>query len=296
MISSLSNPNITSSKTMNLLIPHLAVGQTIQEWKGMFVASTVTLTVTQKLEILPNFVNRYPGEQELAKIAAKKTTVAAAFKELAKLVDGKTDDISDFKDFMDTRLGCSEIAAQKAMLFDLVRKGTEAAIPTDIICKKFFAEIPGGAKLYESNKDKVKTGMVETDFVTLMQAVQDKMKKTELPKAAIKEEIFLGDQGSSQQIPSWANEMFSEIRAIKRAMVVPSEDDESYTSQTSEILEASLADKEKKCQICNKKNHSADTCWLRICKFCSGKGHDLEECASLANKNKSKKRAASKRS
>ena len=87
--------------------------------------------------------------------------------------------------------------------------------------------------------------------------------------------------------------MFSELRAIKRTMAVPSEDEESYTS---EVLEASLADKEKKCQICNKKNHSADTCWLRICKFCSGKGHDLDECASLANKNKSKKRATSKRS
>ena len=145
---------------MNLLIPYMAVGQTIQGWKGIFVASTVTLTVAQKLEILPNFVNRNPGEQELAKIAAKKTTVDAAFKELARLVDGKTDNLSDFKDYIDTRLGCSEIAAQKVMLFDLVRKGTEAAIPTDIICKKFFAEIPEWARLDESNKDKVAAGMV----------------------------------------------------------------------------------------------------------------------------------------
>ena len=281
-------------KDMNLLIPHISVGQTIQEWKGVFIASTVTLSVAQKLEILPNFVNRYPGEQEMAKIAAKKTTVAAAFKELSKLIDGKTDDIADFKDFMDSRLGCSEVIAQKALLFDLVRKGTEAAIPTNIICKKFFAEIPGGSRLYEANKDKVTTTMVENDFIALMQAVQEKMKKADLPKAAIKEEIFVGESGGSEQIPSWANEMFSELREIKRSMAIRSDDEGSQASYSSEVLEAAVAANAEKCQICSKKNHTAEKCWLRICKFCGGKGHDLEECASLANKKKFKQRSSRK--
>ena len=132
---------------MNLLIPHLAVGQTIQEWQSGFIASTITLTQAQRLEVLPSYVIRYPGETELAKIAAKKDTVAAALKELAKFIDGRTDEIADFKEFIDCRLGCSNIAALKAFLFDLHKKGVEAGVPTDTICKKFFTEIPGGSKL-----------------------------------------------------------------------------------------------------------------------------------------------------
>ena len=105
---------------MNLFIPHLAVGQTIQEWKSEFITSTITLKPAQRLEVFPSYINRYPEETELATIAAKKDTVVpAAFKELAKLIDVRTDEIADFKDFIDCRLGCSNIAAQDGFLFDL---------------------------------------------------------------------------------------------------------------------------------------------------------------------------------
>lgn len=280
-----SNPNITSS--MNLLIPHLAVGQTVQEWQSGFIASTITLTAAQRLEVLPSYVNRYPGETELAKIAAKKGNVAAAFKELAKLIDGKTDEISDFKEFIDCRLGCSEIVAQKAFLFDLHKKGVEAGVPTDMICKKFFAEIPGGSKLYDAHKDKVKAEMTEADLVALLQAVQEKMRRTG-PTPAIKEEVFISERLGPQERPAWADEMFSEMRAIKRAVGLQIDDGSSEASYDPEVLEASRRTGEEKCLICDKKGHSKENCWMRVCKFCSGKGHDLDQCASLANKKKFK--------
>ena len=218
--------------------------------------------------------------------------MVAAFKELAKFIDDRTDEIADFKDFIDCRLGCSNIAAQKAFLFDLHKKGVEAGVPTDMICKKFFAEIPGGSKLYETHKDKVRAAMTEADLFKLLQAVQEKMKKS--GPTTVKEEVFIGERSGPQERPAWADEMFLEMRSINEAIGLQSEDRSSQSSWDPEVLEASRRTGEEKCQICGKKGHSGESYWLRVCKFCSDKGHDLDQCASLANEKKLKRRPGRK--
>ena len=243
------------------------------------MASTVTLTEAQRLEILPEYVTRYPGEKELAKVAAKKTTIDAAFKELAKLIDGKTDTIADFKEFMDIHLSSTEVVAQKALLFELHTKGLEAEVPTDVICKKFFSEIPDGSKLYEANKSLVKAEMDLTAFVTLITTIQEKMKPMQQP-VVVKEEVF----SSSLTRPKSVDTMMVDLKEIKKAVAQRDTEDEDRSNESSEdVFEV---DTRPKCQICKKKSHTEETCWLRICKFCKGKGHDMEKCPSMANRKK----------
>ena len=134
--------------------------------------------------------------------------------------------------------------------------------------------------------------MTEADRVKLLKAVQDKMKKS--GPTAVKEEVFIGERSGPQKRPAWADEMFLEMRAIKAAIGLQSEDGSLQASWDPEVLEASRRTGEEKCQICGKKGHSGESCWLRVCKFCSGKGYDLDQCASLANKKKFKSRPGRK--
>ena len=68
-------------------IPYLAEGQTISDYRKIFIASTATLNAKQ-LRCLPLYIHRTEGERQLAFTAATKASQDEAFKFLEDMIDG----------------------------------------------------------------------------------------------------------------------------------------------------------------------------------------------------------------
>ena len=69
-------------------ISHLVEGQTISDYRKIFIASTVTLNAKQQLGCLPLYIHRTEGERQLAFTAATKASQDEAFKFLEDMIDG----------------------------------------------------------------------------------------------------------------------------------------------------------------------------------------------------------------
>ena len=69
-------------------IPHLSEGQTISDYRKIFIASTATLNAKQQLDCLPLYIHRTEGERQLAFTAATKASQDEAFKFLEDMKDG----------------------------------------------------------------------------------------------------------------------------------------------------------------------------------------------------------------
>ena len=69
-------------------IPHLAEGQTISDYRKIFIDSTATLNTKQQLDCLPLYIHRTEGERQLAFTAATKASQDEAFKFLEDMIDG----------------------------------------------------------------------------------------------------------------------------------------------------------------------------------------------------------------
>ena len=68
-------------------IPHLAEGQTISDYRKIFIASTATLNAKQQLGCLPLYIHRTEGERPLAFTAATKASQDEVFKFLEDMID-----------------------------------------------------------------------------------------------------------------------------------------------------------------------------------------------------------------
>ena len=68
-------------------IPHLAEGQTISNYRKIFIASTATLNAKQQLGCFPLYIHRTEGERQLAFTAATKASQDEAFKFLEDMID-----------------------------------------------------------------------------------------------------------------------------------------------------------------------------------------------------------------
>ena len=68
-------------------IPHLAEGQTISDYRKIFIASTATLNAKQQLRCLPLYIYRTEGERQLAFTAATKAFQDKVFKFLEDMID-----------------------------------------------------------------------------------------------------------------------------------------------------------------------------------------------------------------
>ena len=67
-------------------IPHLAEGQTISDYRKIFIASTATLNAKQQLGRLPLYIHRTEGERQLAFTAATKASQDEVFKFLVDMI------------------------------------------------------------------------------------------------------------------------------------------------------------------------------------------------------------------
>ena len=61
-------------------IPHLAEGQTISDYRMIFIASTATLNAKQQLDCFPLYIHRTEGERQLAFTAVTKASQDEVFK------------------------------------------------------------------------------------------------------------------------------------------------------------------------------------------------------------------------
>ena len=68
-------------------IPHLAEGQTISDYRKIFIASTATLNAKQQLGCLPLYIHRTEGERQLTFTAATKASQDEVFKFLEDIID-----------------------------------------------------------------------------------------------------------------------------------------------------------------------------------------------------------------
>ena len=68
-------------------IPHLAEGQTISDYRKIFIASTATLNTKQQLGCHPLYIHRTEGERQLAFTAATKASQDEVFKFLEDMID-----------------------------------------------------------------------------------------------------------------------------------------------------------------------------------------------------------------
>ena len=68
-------------------IPPLAEGQTISDYRKIFIASTATLNTKQQLGCLPLYIHRTEGERQLTFTAATKASQDEVFKFLEDMID-----------------------------------------------------------------------------------------------------------------------------------------------------------------------------------------------------------------
>ena len=68
-------------------MPHLAEGQTISDYRKIFIKSTATLNAKQQLGCLPLYIHRTEGERQLAFTAAPKASQDEVFKFLEDMID-----------------------------------------------------------------------------------------------------------------------------------------------------------------------------------------------------------------
>ena len=67
-------------------IPHLAEGQTISDYRKIFIASTATLNAKQQLGCLPLYIHRTEGKRQLAFTAATKASQDEVFQFLEDMI------------------------------------------------------------------------------------------------------------------------------------------------------------------------------------------------------------------
>ena len=281
----------TTSRMMSTLsIPHLQRNQTIAAWKSEFIASTITLPDQQRRDILPVYINRYPGEQELAKIAVKQD---AAFAELETLIEGEYLTPVSQRTFSIVNYWIPEYLHKKHTCsnFKLYKKAELAGVSTHVTLKKFFADIPQGSKIYEEQKANIKSGMAETDIVALLKVIQPKLKEMSQDNRKVlpEEEAFNATTSTTEDtmMPKWAESLHKDMQHIKSKMqrLTAESDWEESTDSEADSEQAYQYEKNgSKCPICNRKGHDRSTCFKRICKACKGYGHDEEQCPTPKNR------------
>lgn len=258
------------------MIPQLQQGQTVKEWRRLFICATAHLADDkERLKYLPRGVQRNPADMQWAFEAAKCDTLDEALDELEKRLDGSKDMLTAVTDFYKLEPGQQPLSADglSVFFFKVMDAGKTAGLGNEHIAFKFLEYAPGGKKTFRDLKSTIKATMTKDALLTLYDHSKEhapttrEMKVKDEPVFVVKEE---------EKIPSWAKELQREVRSLKGMKKEIASTDE--TSVTSTDDNAFYSKDKKICSICKMTNHEEKDCFRRICKRCKGTGHDVENC------------------
>ena len=198
--------------SVSVEVPKLGPGQSIEEWRPLYEAAISTLDVKHALSILPCYIDRSSGDQEIAKIAAQETTLEKAFTVLEMFIDGPKTVLKSVNEFCDTKPS-SDI---QSLFFSIKKSGKQAGMSNLVIFTRFLGLVSRGAKFYESNESMITPNEQDTDLSeTNMLKLYIKF-KNEYTKRLRKEDTEGKEEvacptSEEETIPSWAHEMQEEI-------------------------------------------------------------------------------------
>ena len=278
-------------------IPHLAQGQSIADYKRVFLAATATLEKdAQRIACLPLYVNRTAGEKQLAFAAATKDTLDEAFTFLEEFIDGPPCVFSESSRFFDLKPNdITSMDSIRSYYFELLEVSGRAKIPGDTFLKRFLTNIPGGNKIMTEIEDDMKPTMTGEQLLNTFKKIMPKIQKRlsaddSSSQAASDQFVFpVSSTHSVETPPAWAISLQNDVNELRSRMgssesgFVTDEEPQMFAYQNG-----GNHGKKKKtgCKICGKKNHNQNTCFKRICENCQGAGHDAEVCPSFRTKRK----------
>lgn len=286
-------PPKPKAQPFNMEIPHLKLGQKVRDWRVLYTASTSLLEDAQKIGYLPIAVDRSPADQKWASEAVKQETLKEALDELELRLDGRKTRLQALGDFCELRPG-SKVTTENMseFFFEALEAGKAAELTYDVIGIKFLKHVPGGAKLFSDNEDKLKKEMTEGHLIALFDVVKKKLaKRASKPEEA--SDVFLVEE--SEPMPKWAKELRDQVSALEstfHSRSSTSTDSGSEQNTAYHISRDRYAKKSrepaKACSICGKSNHPERKCFKRVCTKCSGKGHDADKCATRGSTRKNR--------
>ena len=283
-------------------IPHLAPGQSVKDWRRRFLAATATLKDEEKMAMLPAYVHRTNGEVLIAEVCAGKTTLEEALKELENLIDGEKNKMIRVNEFWIIKPDSLSYTDLMSFFFTLTYEGKLAGVSFEMIMIKFLNALTKGEEIYNSNKDKIKEGMTEVTLLEVFQTIKTKIRKAskdvKSSHVIVKKEpleemgIFVAN---SENVPSWANELRNEVHDLKGALQDVQFYQENMANDSQIMLNSSVngsanysknpLPNKRKCWICDKPGHFANSCQQRKCSKCGKPGHIESQCYSKRNFN-----------
>ena len=280
-------------------IPHLAVGQSIVDYKKVFLSATATLEKdAQRIACLPLYINRTEGEKQIAFAAAAQDTLEKAFKFLEEFIDGVPCVFSESSKFFDMKpKNLKSMDSIRSYYFELLEVSNRADISGDTFLKRFFTNIPGGKKIMTEVESDISPNMSATDllnmFKKIMPKIQKKISSDDSANLAPEEQFVfpVNSTLSEEAPPAWAISLQKDVNDIRARMGSNESgfvtDDEPQVFNYQRGQGASHGKKKKVgCQICGKKGHKQSNCFKRTCENCQGTGHDAEVCPSYKIKRK----------
>ena len=283
---SFSAPNITSSKmssaTLSIPIQPLRKNQTIESWRRTYQASVALLDEKQALALLPSYVCRTKGDQILAEVAAKETTLTKALDQLQVLIDGETTEFTWMNKFCEASPIDTSISSQTAFFFELTQIAANAGFPPEKAVIRFLNVVPSGKNIYQKMKSEIKEGMADTSIFLLFKKMQPMLKEKEnqdTQESGIKNEMesFMAYPESTEVIKLREKVQLLEDKFNQQ---MASAETENYCPNEKFQNDNRKKMRVMKCKICGRKGHEDTSCWKRTCKNCSGQGHDEDVCPS----------------
>ena len=128
----------------------------MKDWRRRYLAATATLTDAQKKAMIPAYVHRNDGEVLIAEAASAKDSLVNALNELEILIDGDPGVITKINDFWALKAASRSYNDIVSYFFLLKNEAEFAGVSKDMMLIKFFNTMPGGEKIYESQKTVIK--------------------------------------------------------------------------------------------------------------------------------------------
>ena len=226
-------PTLYSQRMITSIeIPHLAKGQKISQFKKVFLAATSTLKPDQQLACLPVYIHRTEGEKQLAFTASEEEDVTKAFKFLEDLIDGPPYLFTESTSFFNLLSANTSMDGIWSYFFQLDKVAKCAKIPTDVFIMQFMTNNPGGKKLFESKKDKIKSDLDAAGVANFFKDCMEKLQKNSTSSETSGSETFAFPVEQEEQVPQWARELQKDMDELRsRLDVTDEEDTEMYSVQ-----------------------------------------------------------------